>query len=68
MARWYDTVFETPKGLVTVRSQGNTRTSAERWARSSLKRAGFDLTKCWTIRTSFVDAGDTRARTSGILR
>lgn len=49
MARWYEFVFSTPDGYVTVRGQGNTKTSAERSARHRLKDKGHDPKECYRV-------------------
>lgn len=68
MSRWYDTTFRTPKGYVTVRSQGNTRRAAIGWARGELRKAGYDLDECGRIgNPTFVAATDTSPRRTGII-
>lgn len=64
MARQYDVTFQRPSGvLVAVRTEGNTKRSAERNARSWLRRhQGADPRRLTTMSVEFVP-GSARAGT-----
>lgn len=58
MARWYDVMFHTPVGNMTIRSSGNTRRSAEGTSRRKLRDRKMDPAKCFVIRTDHVPANE----------
>lgn len=64
MARYYDTTFrESGTGRsMTLRGQGNTRTSAARAARRKLRDAVGDTSTWYEAKTTFVPGGDRDVR------
>ena len=60
MSRYYDTLFRDADtgNLVTVRAGGNTRRSAERWARRKLRDLKKDPKRHYVVRSMFVPEGD----------
>lgn len=56
MSRFYDFDYRLPDGSsLTVRASGNTRRSAERWARYALREDhGQDPARCVRLATTFV--------------
>ena len=60
MSRWYDVTFrESGTGReVTIRQSGNTRRSAERYARTlGLRYSGFDPKRCFVVDVLSVPKG-----------
>lgn len=50
MSRWYSTTFRAATGEeITIRSSGNTRTSAERTSRGKLKRDHKKDVAAWRV-------------------
>lgn len=55
MARQYDVTFQRPSGvLFTMRMEGNTRRTAERRARMSLRGREVDIRRLVTMSVEFV--------------